>query len=256
MSVLQRDFLPQDLEPLMRASGVTAAIAVEARGSVAETEALLQYARQTPFVVGVVGWLPLAEPELASLLERFGSGLCGVRHAIGAETDPGEYCARREFNQGLQRLASWDLTYDLSLWPPHLALATELVDRHPNTRFVVDHCAKPFIQRGQFEPWARQLRELSRRPHVFCKLSGLATEADASRWQSQAPPYVEHVLEVFSPHRVLFGSDWPVCSLATPYSEWVAAVRHWVRSLSACEQARIFSGTAREAYRLGRNEES
>lgn len=256
MEVLKRDYLPTDLQPLMRESGVTATIAVEARASVAETEALVRFAESHPFVLGVVGWLPLTQPDLAPLLEQLGSRLCGVRHAIGAEPNPSEYCALPEFNRGLRQLGSLGLTYDLSLWPPHLSLATELVDRHPTVRFVLDHGAKPFIARGEFEPWARELRALSLRPNVFCKLSGLATEADAREWRSQAPRYVEHVLEVFSPQRVLFGSDWPVCTLATSYGQWFAAVRGWVEPLSQEEQARILAGTAREAYGLEARGES
>ncbi len=253
LAPLQRDFVPADLRALLTAHGDVETIAVEARGHIEETQALLEIAEREDFVVGVVGWLPLCERSLDELLDRFApSGwLRGVRHAIGAEPDP-DYMLREDFNRGITRLTARGLTYDLSFWPRELARAPRFVDAHPNQVFVLDHCAKPFIARGQMEPWRSEIVELARRPNVYCKLSGLATESSAERWQEQIGPYMEVVLEAFTPARLMFGSDWPVCGLATDYPTWLRAVECFVGELSEPEQRRIWAGTAREAYRLSR----
>jgi len=139
------------------------------------------------------------------------------------------------------------------LWPPQLGSVASFVDRHPRQIFILDHFAKPYIRAGQLEPWRTQLRELARRPHVYCKLSGLTTEADWRAWQAhELEPYLDAALEAFSPQRLLFGSDWPVCTLATSYERWVETVSSWASRLSAGERDRILGGTALEVYRLDR----
>ena len=252
MAALQRNFSGSDLEPELLAAGIDGTVAVEARGHLEETEQLLSIAERTPFVRGVVGWLPLTEPGVEGLLERHLTRpkLRGLRHWLGSASDL-EYMFRKDLERGLSLLARTGLAYDLMLWPPQLGMASAFVDRHPNQVFVLDHFAKPFIASAQLEPWRAQLRELARRPHVYCKVSGLATEADWQSWQpSDLQPYLDAALEAFTPQRLMFGSDWPVCTLATGYVRWAETIQRWTAALSPAEQERILGGTAVEVYRL------
>jgi L-fuconolactonase len=252
MRPLQRDFTPDDLAPELAASGVGGTVLVEARGHLVETENLLSIAARTDFVRGVVGWLPLTEPGLEALIERYAtaSKLKGIRHWLGAEADL-EYMFGKSIQRGVALLERERLSFDLMLWPPQLAVAPLFVDRHPRQVFVLDHFAKPYIRAGQLEPWRRQIRELSRRPNVYCKVSGLATEADWQHWTAEdLQPFLDTALEAFTPRRLMFGSDWPVCTLATSYARWVQTLGDWVQKLSLGEQERILGGTAAEVYRL------
>lgn len=252
MGALQRDYTPADLEPLLRQANIDGTVAVEARGHLEETEQLLAIAERTPFVRGVVGWLPLTEPGVEQLLEGYAARpkLRGLRHWLGASEDLG-YMFEPALQRGVARLAATGLSFDLMLWPPQLASAPAFVDRHPNQIFILDHFAKPYIRAGQLEPWRSQLRELARRPNVYCKVSGLATEADWQAWQpEQLSPYLDAALEAFTPQRLLFGSDWPVCTLATGYLRWAETIASWAAGLSGVERDRILGGTALEVYRL------
>jgi len=252
MRSLQRDFGPEDLEPALRAAGIAGTVAVEARGHLAETDQLLAIAERTPFVRGVVGWLPLTEPSVAGLFERYASRpkLRGLRHWLGASSDL-EYMFGDALQNGMALLGATPLSFDLMLWPPQLASAPAFVDRYPNQIFVLDHFAKPYIRTRQVEPWRSQLRELARRPNVYCKVSGLSTEADWQAWQvADLLPYLDTALEAFTPRRLLFGSDWPVCTLASDYVRWAETISGWTGSLSADERERILGGTAQEVYRL------
>lgn len=252
MAALQRNFSVADLEPELRAAGIDGTVAVEARGHLEETEQLLAIAERTPFVRGVVGWLPLTEPGVEELLERYLTRpkLRGLRHWLGSETDL-DYMFGKELQRGISLLEKTGLSYDLMLWPPQLGAVSRFVDRHPNQIFVLDHFAKPFIRSAQLEPWRAQLRELAQRPHVYCKVSGLATEADWQSWQpGELQPYLDAALEAFTPKRLMFGSDWPVCTLATGYARWAETIQSWAAALGPAEQARILGGTAVEVYRL------
>lgn len=252
MSALQRDYGPADLEPLLRASGVDATVAVEARGHIEETDNLLRIAEQAPFVRGVVGWLPLTDPDVGALLARYAQNpkLKGLRHWMGPGNDL-HTMSSEALHRGVFLLEAHRLSYDLMLWPPQLETVPAFVDRHPLQTFILDHFAKPFIKDRQIEPWRAQLRELARRPNVYCKLSGLTTEADHQQWSlADLQPYFQAALEAFTPSRLLFGSDWPVCTLATSYARWVETVEKLTAPLTEAERARIFGGTAIEAYRL------
>ena len=252
LAPLRRSFLPAELRPLLQRAGVTATLAVEARGHLDETQSLLRIAAETDFVCGVVGWLPLMEPRAPGLIEQLSSqpALKGVRHWMGAPNDT-SFMTQPALHAGVSLLERAGLTYDLMLWPLQLPAATEFVDRHPRQVFVLDHFAKPFIRTGAIEPWSQHVRELARRPNVYCKLSGLTTEADHARWSlDELRPYVDVALDAFGPRRLMFGSDWPVCTLATTYERWVGTVQALIAGSSADEQARIWGGTAVEAYRL------
>ena len=252
MAVLRRDYAPAELRPLLQQGGVTATLAVEARGHLDETESLLRIASETDFVCGVVGWLPLMEARAPELIEQLSSQpwLKGVRHWMGAANDT-SFMTQPALHAGVSLLERAGLTYDLMLWPLQLPEAARFVDRHPRQVFVLDHFAKPFIRTGALEPWSQGLRDLARRPNVYCKLSGLTTEADHARWGlADLRPYVDVALEAFGPRRLMFGSDWPVCTLATSYQRWVETVDTLIAGASDDERSWIWGRTAAHVYRL------
>jgi L-fuconolactonase len=251
---IQRDYGPPDLAPELAAAGVAGTVLVEARGHLDETANLLSIAERTPFVLGVVGWLPLTEPGVAAHLERVAAlpKLRGIRHWLGASEDLA-YMFGRELRHGIGLLERHGLSFDLMLWPAQLGVVPRVVDQHPKQVFILDHLAKPFIRQQQLEPWRSALVELARRPNVYCKLSGLATEAAWDCWTAEnLKPYLDTALEAFTPQRLMFGSDWPVCTLATGYQRWIQTLRGWLGALSESEQARILGGTALEVYGLAR----
>jgi L-fuconolactonase len=242
MSAIRRDFLPVDLQPAMAAADIQGAISVQARQSLEETWWLLSLAERHPFIRGVVGWLPLASPALQIPDHPM---LKGVRHVVQAEL-PG-FLDAPDFNRGVIRLAERALVYDLLILEHQLPETIRFVDRHPRQTFVLDHIAKPRIRRGRIEPWRTNVRELARRENVFCKLSGMVTEADYRRWTpADLEPYFDVVMEAFGPSGLMFGSDWPVCLVACEYGRWADLVRR----LTGAEQAAIRGRTAAQVYRL------
>jgi L-fuconolactonase len=252
MSAIRRSFLPEDLHAEIKRVGINGVVSVQARQTVEETRWLLEFARRHEFIRGVVGWVPLTHPTLRRVLDQFGGDkhLKGVRHVIQGEADD-HYILREDFNAGIRGLRDYGLIYDILIFERHLPQTIEFVDRHPNQIFIVDHLAKPRVRDGQISPWREDIRELARRDHVYCKISGLVTEADYQQWTEQAlRPYIETVLEAFGPRRVMFGSDWPVCLVACPYERWFEIGNRAIAKLSPDEQARVMGGTAIEAYRL------
>ena len=251
MAVLRRDFLPADLKPELDRAGIDRVVSVQARQCVEETEWLLSLAEQNDFIAGVVGWLPIASPEFPALLERFAANpkLRALRHVVQDEPDD-RFILGDDFNRGVDRILATGLVYDILIFERHLPYAIEFVRRHsPEQVFVLDHIAKPKIAAGELQPWADNLRKLAAFPNVFCKLSGLVTEADIRSWTpQQLRPYMETVLEAFGPERVMFGSDWPVCTCATTYSQWRGVVGDFIASLGEHEQAQIMGGNALKAY--------
>ncbi len=252
MDLIRRDFLPEDLQRELSAAGVDGVVTVQARQRIEETEWLLELAGGHEFMRGVVGWVPLVAPDVPAVLERFAQNdkLKAVRHVLHDEPDD-DYMLREDFNRGIDALLPFRLAYDILIFERHLPQTIRFVDRHPNQTFVVDHIAKPRIRDGVISPWRENLAELARRENVYCKISGVVTEADWNRWtEEQIRPYLDTVLEVFGPSRLMFGSDWPVCLLACDYARWLAIVRRAIEKLTAGEQDRILGGTAIEAYRL------
>jgi L-fuconolactonase len=253
MAKIRRDFLPDDLRQDMAAAGVDAVVSVQARQSVKETHWLLDLAAANDFIAGVVGWVPLVSPSLPATLEEFAAHpkLVAVRHVLQDEPDPA-YMLREDFQAGIRALRDFNLTYDILVFERHLPQTIEFVDRHPTQPFVVDHMAKPRMRQREIEPWSRHMRELAKRPHVSCKLSGLTTEVGRPNWTvADLRPYVDVVLESFGPDRVLFGSDWPVCLVACDYPRWMATVQELIADLSPTERSAILGGNARRVYRLG-----
>ncbi len=252
MERIQRDFLPLDLKSEIEAAGIDRVVSVQARQTLEETEWLLALAAEFDFIAGVVGWVPLVSPRVPEQLERLSGHdrLQGVRHVLQDEPDD-QYMLAAEFNRGVGLLRDFGLTYDILIFERHLPQTLEFVDRHPNQVFILDHVAKPRIRHGLISPWKENMQELARREHVYCKVSGMATEADWDAFtEDDLQPYLEVALEAFGPERLMFGSDWPVCLLACEYGRWARIVRAFCQRLSASERARIEGGTALEAYGL------
>lgn len=254
MKTIRRDFLPEHLAEEIARAGIHGTIAVQA-GTAAETEWLLALAQDWDFIRGVVGWVPLTDPHVSDSLDRLAANrkLCGVRHLLQDEPDP-NYMLRQDFNAGIRALRPLGLAYDILIYERHLPQTIEFVDQHPNQIFVLDHIAKPKIKAGEISPWRANIRELARRQNVYCKISGMITEADWNSWMpEQLQPYLDVVLKSFGANRLMFGSDWPVCLLAGTYGKWTMLVERALDALSIPEQERIWSHTAIEAYRLNNN---
>lgn len=252
MGALRRDYLIDDLEAVARAVGVTGTIAVQARQTVGETEWLSSIAEKSDLIRGVVGWAPLVDASVAGILERFASlpKVKGIRHVLHDEADD-FYMLRDDFNRGISRMKSLDLRYDLLIFEKHLPQSIEFVDRHPGQVFIVDHIAKPQIKEGKISPWRENLRKLAQRDNVYCKVSGMVTEADWTSWSDDALKiYFEVVLEAFRPARLMFGSDWPVLTLASSYGRWLQSVKRAIAGLSLSEQRQVLHDTAVKAYGL------
>lgn len=252
MKVLERDFLPEDLEPELERHRISGSIAVQARQTMEETSILLAEASQHAWIRGVVGWAPIASQSFPAILERLCEQpkLKGLRHVIQDEPDD-DFILGQDFNRGIRRLHATGLVYDILIKEKHLPQTIQFVDRHPEQVFILDHMAKPRIAAQELSPWRERIRELAERENVYCKISGMVTEAAWDNWNAeQLRPYYEIVLENFGPRRLMMGSDWPVCLLATSYSRWIAVLEEWIGALSAAEQSRIVGGTAVDAYRL------
>jgi L-fuconolactonase len=252
MTALRRDFLIPELEQVMRESGVEGTIAVQARQTTEETEWLLDLATRHPFILGVVGWVPLVDPDAGSYLERFVQQpkLKAVRHVLHDEPDD-SYMLRDDFNRGVSLLRNFGLAYDILIFERNLPQTLTFVDRHPGQIFVVDHIAKPRIREGLVSPWRERMMELAKRENVYCKVSGMATEADWNTWTDDGlRPYFDVVLSAFGTKRLMFGSDWPVLTLAGGYGKWMSTFRSFIAELSPDEQESICRSSAIAAYGL------
>ena len=252
MQPLRRDFLPANLESIAPAAGVTGTVVVQARQSVEETDWLLSLAQDTKLIRAVVGWAPIASPQFPAWLDANSDSekLAGLRHIVQAEPDP-DFLLQPAFDRGIRSLLPTGLVYDILVFERQLEQAIRFADLHPNQIFVLDHIAKPRIAENQMEPWAKNIRALAQRPNVYCKLSGMVTEANWSSWtEATLMPYFDVVLEAFTPRRLMLGSDWPVCLVATQYADWFALLRRVIARFSVAEQQSILSGTAREAYSI------
>lgn len=252
-SPLHRDWLPEDLAPLLASVGLDGCIAVQARQSLEESRWLLELAERAPIIKGVVGWVDLRGEslgrELAELAELAPHPkFVGVRHVVQDEPDD-RFLLGEDFQRGIGQLAAHGLTYDLLIYPRQLPAAIELVGRFPNQPFVLDHIAKPPIKEGALSPWCEQIRELAQAPNVMCKVSGMVTEADHGRWQpSDFRQYLDVVLEAFGAERLMFGSDWPVCLLAAGYGEVHRLATNFAAQLSPEEREAFFGGNAARFY--------
>lgn len=252
MSTLQRDFLPPDLKPLLDQGGFDGCVAVQACHTVEEAHWLLDLARRHDFIRGVVGWVDLCASDAEAKLESLAADrkFAGVRHVVQAEPDD-RFLLREDFCRGIALLERFDLAYDLLVFPRQLPASIEFVRQFPNQRFVLDHIAKPPIAEGELEPWAKLIRTLAQNDNVCCKLSGMVTEAKWKQWSAENfRPYLDVVVEAFGPHRLMIGSDWPVCTLSGEYGETMRIVTDFIGGFSAEEQDGILGGNCARFYRL------
>ena len=252
MAALQRDFLPQDLMGEIAAAGIDGTVAVQARQTLEETRWLLKMADACEAIRGVVGWAPIAGEDFPGVMEEFEDRpkLKGLRHVIQGEKDE-NYILREDFNSGIRTLLGSGLVYEILIYERQLPQAIDFVDEHPEQVFVLDHVAKPLIAAGQMEPWAARMRELGKRENVWCKVSGMVTEAEWSSWDAAAlRPYLDAAVEAFGVRRLMAGSDWPVCLVACEYGRWFEVLREYFAGFSAEERDAVFGGTAVEVYGL------
>jgi L-fuconolactonase len=253
MPELSRDRLPSDVEPELSRLEIHGVVAVQARQALEETRWLLEVSERHPFILGVVGWVDLCSRDAGEQLAKFSRDhrLVGIRHLVQDEPDD-SFVQRRDFQRGLAAVGREGLVYDLLIHPRHLPHAIDLVREFPAQPFVLDHLAKPLIKKGVLSPWGEDLRVLGREPNVYCKLSGMVTEADWKDWKPEDfAPYLDVVLEAFGTDRLLFGSDWPVCTLAATYAQVLHVVEDYIAKLSSEEKGAILGGTAARVYGLG-----
>ena len=251
-AVLYRDYLPAQLEPVLRENGVSKTVLVQASNSLAETRWLLQLAEENRFIAGVVGWVDLMNPEGDQQLDELtvDPRFKGVRHLVESERRD-DWLGQREVLRGLERLAKRGLAFDLLVHTRHLKYARLVADRNPDLALVIDHMAKPPIAREEFAEWARELRPLAAYENVYCKLSGLVTEANWTSWQTNdLRPFVDYALELFGAERLMFGSDYPVCLLAASYERVLESFQEMLKDLSSEQRDQIFGGNAARFYRL------
>jgi len=248
---LYRDFGPRDLAPLIAAAGVSRTVAVQAAPTAAETRFLLEVAQDNAFVAGVVGWVDFEAADAAASIARLAKSpaLLGLRPMIQDIPDPGWMLDAR-LSPAFEQMARSGLVFDALVRPVHLPNLRRLLDRHPDLRTVIDHGAKPDIAGGALEPWSRELAGLARDSAVFCKLSGLVTEAGDDVSLARIAPYAERLLAAFGPERVLWGSDWPVLNLACSYGDWCDMTASLVEPLEPADRAAVLGGNAERCYGL------
>jgi L-fuconolactonase len=249
MQKIRRNFLPEDLYPLLEASAIDACIAVQAEESRKDTDFLLELCQAHEWILGVVGWVDLGSEDLDRILEEYSSEkkLLGFREVLQSK-DP-SYMLRKEFIRGVQKIEEKGYAYDLLIFPMHLEASLALIDQVPHQRFVIDHAAKPPIREGNWKAWKKLLQPIAEREGVYCKLSGLITEANWNSWTvEELQPYLEISLELFGPKRLMFGSDWPVCLVAGDYPEVVGLIKSFTDQLTPMEKESIMGGTAAAFY--------
>ncbi len=252
MSVLKDDFLPDGLKKEMDSCGIEGCVAVQADQSEKETTFLLDLAAQNPFIKGVVGWVDLASLEVESWLAFFSKSKLfkGVRHIVQAEPDV-QFMLREDFKRGIDALSEFNFTYDILIYPKHLDVALELVSQFPEQPFVIDHMAKPEIKAKVISPWKEQMEELATAPNVYCKVSGLVTEADWHNWkEDDLKPYLDVVFGAFGTNRLMFGSDWPVCNVAGSYASVYSLVEEYLKGFDKEDREKIWGQNASDFYAL------
>jgi L-fuconolactonase len=252
MRVLRRDFLPEDLKPEIETSGFHGSVVVQARQTLEETRWLLELADQSPSILGAVGWVDLRSPDIRSQLRALTQNpkLVGVRHIVQSEPDD-RFLLQPEFLRGVSMLEEFDLAYDILIYPRHLPVAAEFVERFPRQRFVLDHLAKPPIKSGKIDSWAQGIRRLAECPNVFCKLSGLVTEADWQHWRpGQFVPFLDVAFQSFGPDRLMIGSDWPVCLVAASYARTLQVMKSYLLAQTPESREAVFGGNAQRFWRL------
>lgn len=252
MSVIRKDFMPVDLKKEYDENDIDGCVAVQADQTLEETNFLLWLSGKNKFIKGVVGWVDLRDDKIDKVLEEYSQHekVKGFRHIVQGETDH-NFLLRPTFLNGIASLEKFGYTYDILVFPHQLGAVLEFVKRFPSQKFVIDHIAKPYIKDGYYDGWAVLMKEIAKQENVYCKLSGMTTEADYKLWTpAQITPYMDLVLSAFGSDRVMFGSDWPVCLVAGEYAEVKRLVTDFISKLSLIEQAKIMGTNAIQFYNL------
>lgn len=250
LAKINRDFLPADLKPHLDARNISGSIFVQTQHNLAENDWVLQLCRENPFLLGLVGWLDLASDACESQLIQMRSHakFLGVRHVVQDEPDD-DFLIRPEILKGLATLERHGVPFDVLIYVKHLKHVPTLARKFPELKMVINHLAKPQIAKGEFQQWLDDFVACARFENVYCKLSGMVTEADWQQWRpDDLKPYIETAIEAFTPGRLMYGSDWPVCELAATYEQVHDALAVNLASLSESEQASIFAQTAMRFY--------
>jgi len=252
MKVIQRNFLPNDIAQTLKDNAIDGVVAVQADQSIEETRFLVELSSVYKLIKGVVGWVDLQADNVEEQVAAFASTpvVKGFRHVVEAEADP-DFMIRPAFQRGLEVLTKYVYTYDLLIRPRHYNATLQCVTANPNQAFMLDHIAKPPIKSQEFDDWALFIEKLSAFPNVYCKVSGLATEADWTGWRlDHFTQYIKHVIACFGKKRVCFGSDWPVCLLAASYEESIQIVQDKLKSFNEDELKDFWGRTASKFYKL------
>ena len=251
MSVLRKDFLPNDLEPLLKKKEIDGCIAVQADQSENETEFLLNFALKKPFIKGVVGWVDLLSKNLNERLLYYSKNpfFKGVRHIVQAEKD--DYLLRDDVQNGINKLTNYNLTFDILIYPSQIPSAIELVKKFTKQKFILDHIGKPNISKPPQKSWKENIIKLAKNQNVFCKLSGLVTETKNYTFKDDDfVPYIDFIFQNFGPDRIMFGSDWPVCLLAADYSKVFDLIFTYIESHSKNSIRKVLGENAIKVYNL------
>ena len=252
MSVIKKDFLPEDLEPVLQANGIHGCVVVQSVQSEAENHFQLQNAEKYNFIKGVVGWVGLTASDVEEKLNYYAQykKIKGFRHVLQGEPQR-DYMLRPDFLKGISLLNKFNFTYDILVYPDQLKFIKEMIIKFPEQRFVIDHLAKPYIKDKILIEWAEDMMALSKFENVFCKISGMVTETSWKQWTlDEFDPYIDVVLQSFGIDRVMFGSDWPVCQLSATYDQVYEIVNNYFASYSESEQQKIFGENAIKFYSL------
>lgn len=251
MQKIQRDFLPEDLLPLLHENNFSACVAVQASQSEEETNFLVDLASKNDFIKGVVGWVDLRNQNIEERLNHFSKHqkIKGFRHVVQGEAD--DFMLRKDFQNGISALKRFHYTYDILIFHRQLPAAIHLVNQFPDQPFVIDHIAKPNIKSGYILSWKKAIQEVSKAENVNCKISGMVTEANWHSWKTDdLKPYLDVIFENFSANKLMFGSDWPVCNVASHYTEVVKTLEDYIAQLSIQDQNKIWYENAQSFYKL------
>jgi L-fuconolactonase len=252
MAVIQRDFLPGDLHPVLTENGMDGCIVVQADQSEAHNDFLLSLAKENDFIKGIVGWVDLRANNIDTRLAYYSQfpQIKGFRHVLQGEEDRA-LMLNPEFKRGIGELSEYGFTYDILIFPDQLQYVSELVETFPDQQFVIDHLAKPNIKNQKIDEWAKDIRSLAQHDNLWCKVSGMVTEADWKNWKAEDFfPYLDVVFETFGPKKLMFGSDWPVCQVAATYGGVKGILEQYTTTMPANEQAQFWGGNAIDFYNI------
>lgn len=252
MKLIQKDFLPADLKKIFDRYNISGSVAVQSDQSEDENKFQMEQAATNDFIKGIVGWVDLQADNLEEKLIYYGlqPKIKGFRHVLQGEADRA-LMLKPAFKRGIAALNNFRLTYDILIYPDQLAFCNDLVKEFPEQQFVIDHLAKPGIKNGNIKDWAKQVKDIAVNENVYCKISGMVTEADWKNWKPKDfTPYIDVVVESFGINRIMFGSDWPVCLVAADYEQVLNIVQEYFSGFTSAEQEKFFSGNAIKFYQL------